>query len=140
MRTTPIIGPYELERDADMLRVAFRAEQELDMPAMKEMLRLMGVLDPQARAPVVLHCPAQVQVKDEVRTLVVRACRNSGRPVAIATPDLDLRLQVQVFKMVHRPAFTVRVFTNLGEAERWAREHTAQPPRPEDPLAQPSRS
>ncbi|MDX9751493.1 MAG: hypothetical protein RBT71_10470 [Flavobacteriales bacterium] len=118
---TQAAWPYELERQDDVLRIAFRGAQQVGSAQMKEILRQLAALDPGAQAAVLLDCPAGISVADDTRALLARACRSACRPVAITTPELDLRLQAQVFKVVHRPVFPVRVFASHAEALQWAR-------------------
>lgn len=122
------IGPYELERQEDVLRIAFRAAYQVDPLQMKEILRLVAALDPAVQAAVVVDCPAGLTVTEETRALLARACRSACRPVAIATPELDLRLQAQVFKVVHRPGFPMRVFSSYAEALQWVRAEKGAAP------------
>ena len=79
-------------------------------------------MDATGRTPVMLEYNSQVVVSEDARKLLRRVCDAQGHPVALYTTDLECRLQGELFKRVHRPAFPFRVFGWREEAFRWARE------------------
>lgn len=89
---------------------------------MKEILRLIAVLDRGGRVPVVIDHARGVVVEEEARRLLARVCRSQGHPVAVYSMDRECRDQLDVFRQVHKPLFPFRVFERREEAYRWARE------------------
>jgi hypothetical protein len=89
---------------------------------MKDVLRLIRAMDQTGNAPVMLEYGAQVSVSEDARKMLRRVCGAQGHPVALYTIDLECRLQGELFKQVHRPAFPFRVFGFREEAFRWVRE------------------
>lgn len=115
-------SPFELHREEGVLRLVFTQATTVDRFRMKELLRLTAALDPLGRAPMLVECRSGLSVNEEARALLSRACGASGHTLAIQTEDLDMRLQVELFRQVYRPRFALRVFRQPGEAHRWIRE------------------
>ena len=115
-------SPFELWREEGFLHLVLARSAQVGVPQMKEMIRLIGVMDPTGRAPVMLEYNALVAVTEDARKLLRRVCGAQGHPVALYTTDLECRLQGELFKQVHRPVFPFRVFGRREEGFRWARE------------------
>ena len=115
-------SPFELWKEDGFLHLVLANGAQVGVPQMKEMVRLIGAMDPSGHAPVMLEYNAQVAVTEDARKLLRRVCGAQGHPVALYTTDLECRLQGELFKQVHRPAFPFRVFGWREEAFRWARE------------------
>ena len=134
----PAINQFELEREDRVLRIVFRSVCQLAVLHVKEILRLVGAMDPAVHTGVVVECPEGLEVGEASRMMLARACRSACRPVAIHTPDLDLRLQTELFRAMHRPAFPMRVFHSGVEAQRWVHDQIraremSQPTDPDVP-------
>lgn len=113
---------FELWREDGVLHLVLAKGAQVAVPHMKEIIRLIGAMDPTGNVPVMLEYNAKVVVNEDARRLLKRVCGAQGHPVALYTADLECRLQGEVFKRVHRPAFPFRVFGWRDEAFRWARE------------------
>ncbi len=111
--------PFELWRDAGILRFVLAAGAQVDLPHMKEFIRLVAALDRSGNAPVLMELPAHVQVADDARALLRRVCGSQGHPVAVLVADAGGRALAEMFKYVERPAFPFKVFEDRGSAERW---------------------
>ena len=86
----------------------------------EEMVRLVSALGRDGRSPVrVDHAPG-VTIEDDARALLTRVCRVQGHPVIVYSGSEQCRMQVEVFRQVHRPRFPLRVFASREEAWRWA--------------------
>lgn len=105
-----------------MLHLVLAKGAQVSGPQMKEIIRLIAAMDATGNVPVMLEYNAKVVVSEDARRLLKRVCGAQGHPVALYTADLECRLQGEVFKRVHRPAFPFRVFGWRDEAFRWARE------------------
>lgn len=115
-------NPFELWKEDGILHLVLAKGAQFGISNMKEVLRLIRALDQTGKAPVMLEYGAQVVVAEDARKLLRRVCGAQGHPVALYTTDLECRLQGELFKQVHRPAFPFRVFGFREEAFRWARE------------------
>ena len=115
-------NPFELWKEDGILHLVLAKGGQLGVPQMKEVVRLIRALDSTGTAPVMLEYGAQVVVNEDARKLLRRVCRVHGHAIALYTTDLECRLQGELFKQVHRPAFPFRVFGFREEAFRWVRE------------------
>ncbi len=132
-RPVPTIGPFELERENGVVHLTFRSAFHVGVAQLKEILRLLSALDPTVHVPLVVLCPGGLELAEPARGMLARACRAGCRPVAIATPELDMRLQAEVFRMVHRPAFPFRVFHSVDDALGWLRSAPGNTPADRPP-------
>ena len=114
--------PFELWREADMLRLKFGDEARIGIHEIKEVLRLLDALDPGRCTPILFDQGALVHVIPEARDYVRRACRGPGRTVAFLAHDLADRIQGNFFSRFHKPRFGFKVFAFRNEAERWIRQ------------------
>jgi len=115
-------SPFEIWREDGVVYLVLAEGARVRLRDMKELLRLVAVMDPGGTAPVLMECRDRATVEDSARELLRRFCRTDGNPVALFTHDLDCRLQGEVFKRVQRPRFQFRVFGWRDEACRWVRE------------------
>lgn len=112
--------PFEFWRDGAVLHLSLREGARLTAQVMKEMVRLVSALDRNGRSPVLIDHAPGVTIEDDARALLVRVCRVQGHPVIVYSGSEQCRMQVEVFRQVHRPRFPLRVFASREEAWRWA--------------------
>jgi hypothetical protein len=115
-------SPFELWKEDGILHLVLAVGANMRVRDMKELIRLVAALDTTRSAPVLLVYPERVVVEEPARELLRRVCSAQGHPVALFTTDLQGRLQGELFRRVHKPAFPFRVFGWREEAYRWARE------------------
>lgn len=115
--------PFELWRDDGVLHLVLADGAHLTPRVMKEMIRLVAVMDATAASPVLIDHAPGVVVEDAARALLVRVCRAQGHPVAVYSASRACRHQLLLFKQVQRPRFPFRVFESRQEAWRWVREY-----------------
>lgn len=112
--------PFELWRDDAVLHLSLTEGARLSAKVMKEMVRLVAALDHTGHSPVLIDHAHGVSIEDDARALLVRVCRAQGHPVIVYSGSDQCRMQVEVFRQVHRPSFPLRVFTSREDAWRWA--------------------
>ncbi len=121
--TRPAFGsPFELWREDDVLHLVLAKQAHMGLADMKELIRLVSAMDTSGRTPVLLEYPEGVEVTEDARRMLRRACREQGHPVAFFSNDHHGRAQGELFKRMHAPAFPFRVFAWHADAFRWARE------------------
>lgn len=107
----PAFGsPFELWREDDVLHLVLAKEARMGSADVKELIRLVAAMDPAGRTPVLLEYPEGVEVADEARRLLRRACREQGHPIAFFSNDHQGRVQGELFKRMHAPAFPFKAF------------------------------
>ncbi len=128
---TPGVAPFVLWREEGVLRVRFKARTRVDLPAMRELIRLSQAMDPAAVMPLVVELQEQVRVLPEARTLLARSSRRGGRPVAFLAGHRCDRLQAEFFLRFSRPAFPLQVCSDMDQVAdsilRWMRAGAVRP-------------
>lgn len=115
-------SPYELWRENGLVFLVVADDAALGLREMKEVIRQIAAIDAEGNAPVLMECRQRAQIGEDARNFLCRACGQQGHPVALLTSDLDMRLQGELFKQVHKPNFPFRVFGWREEATRWVTE------------------
>lgn len=120
--TSAFKSPFELWREDGVLHLVLAPGAVMQMRDMKEVLRVIGALDPSGHAPVLLDYPDRFAVRAEAGELLRRVCGVHGHPVAFLTRDPLSRQQGERFLRLKRPAFPFRIFDDHAKAYVWARE------------------
>lgn len=119
MESGPRLHPFEAWEEGEVLRLNLLNKASIDNWVIKDILRLLDLLDPYGLRPVLVEQEEMVRMTAEARLLLVRACRSGDRPVAFLAHDIPERIQAEFFARFHRPPFPFRVFGFREEAEHW---------------------
>ena len=111
--------PFELWREEGVIRLVFTRGAQVDVPAMKELLRVLGAVDPTGRAPVLVEQEERVHVDALARNLLRRACHGPARPVAFMANDIEDRVHGAMLSRFYNERFPFRAFVWREEALRW---------------------
>lgn len=122
--------PFELWREDNVIRLVVSSRGHLGIKEMKELIRLVGALDPSGTVPVVVELDALVQVGVRARLLLARMQPIGQRCVALIALDLSDRVQGEFFRRFHRPGFQFRVFHDHDAALHWLRRSVVALPGP----------
>ncbi|MFT3886147.1 MAG: hypothetical protein QM724_12185 [Flavobacteriales bacterium] len=111
--------PFEAWEEEGVIRLVLCNAAEIDLQAMRAVLRHVRGLDPYGGVPVVVEQEELVRMTPEARTLLARSCRNDERPVAFVAYDLPDRIQGEFFARFYQPHFPFRVCVSIDDAHRW---------------------
>lgn len=112
---------FELWREDGVIRSVMAPGTDVQVRDMKEVLRLVGALDPTARAPLLLEFD-RCTVRPEALALLCRVRRTHAQSVALCTRDALLRYQAAHLRDIRGTSFQLRVFDDLPKACAWVRE------------------
>ena len=111
--------PFELWREDGVIRLVLTRGAHVDIPMMKELLRVLGAVDPSGRAPVLLEQEERAAFDERARELLRRSCQQPGRPVALMAYDVAGRVQGEMLARYYGTRFPLRAFAWKDEALRW---------------------
>ncbi|MFZ1688678.1 MAG: hypothetical protein WAU70_14715 [Flavobacteriales bacterium] len=112
--------PFEIWREDGLMRVLFCRFMRIGVSEMKEIIRVLGVIDDTGVEPVVLELEEHVRVSADARVFLSRCCSENGRPVAMVATDRDDREMGDLFHHYLQPAFPFRTFGHVLDAGDWA--------------------
>ncbi|MBL7964002.1 MAG: hypothetical protein JNM31_09165 [Flavobacteriales bacterium] len=119
--------PFELWRENGVVNVVFSQTARIDVPCMKDLLRLIAALDPLCQVPVLVQLEAPVRMDNEARQLLVRQSQGLNRPVALLSNDMACRSQGEMLAHLLKPLFPFRTFAWREEADRWVEGWSRSP-------------
>ena len=110
----------EIWRDDRILRLIYRRDADLDLEAQKEVIRMLGLVDPLNEMPILLELESQVMIHKESREFAHRFSNIYQRPaIAMLAHDLADKIQANFYAHYYRPKTPFKVFYRLSDAERW---------------------
>jgi hypothetical protein len=83
----PTTLPFELWREHGVVFLQFGHAASIDVPLVKELLRVLNAVDPTGRAPILVDHDARVELLPAAFQLLRRSCRRPSRPVAWMARD-----------------------------------------------------
>lgn len=119
--------PFELWREEGVIRLVLTRNASIDVPMIKELMRVLGAVDPTGRAPVLVEQEDRVEFDERARALLRRTCMGGGRPVALMAYDVAGRVQGVMLATYFSDRFPLRVFVWREEALRWIDGWTRSP-------------
>lgn len=102
------------------MRVLFCRFMRIGINEMKEIIRVLGVIDDTGVEPVVLELEEHVRVSADARVFLSRCCSETGRPVAMVATERADREMGDLFQHYLQPAFPFRTFGHVADAGDWA--------------------
>ena len=112
--------PFELWREEGVIRLVLSRGARIDICALKELLRVLGAVDPTGRAPVLVEEEDRVEFNEQARDMLRRISKSGGgRPVAVMAYDLTGRVQGGMLAHYFSGSFPMRTFAWREEAMRW---------------------
>lgn len=111
--------PFEIWREHGVIRLLLTHGSRIDVPMIKEIIRVMGALDPAGRSPVLLEQEERARMDDTARALLFRASQRPTRPVAFMANDLADRVQGELLTRYFNQRFPFRTFAWREDAMRW---------------------
>lgn len=111
--------PFEIWREEGVIRLVLTRGAHLDVPALKELLRVLGAVDPHGSAPVLVEHEERARMDERARELLRRMHHSPARPVAYMANDLEDRVQGAMLGRVYDRLFPFRAFVWKEEALRW---------------------
>jgi hypothetical protein len=111
--------PFEIWREEGVIRLIFTRGACIDVPALKELLRVLGAVDPAGTAPVLVEQEERAHMYGTARELLRRIQHRPARPVAFMAYDLEDRVHGAMLGRVYNERFPFRSFVWKEEALRW---------------------
>ncbi len=112
--------PFEIWREEGVMRVVMCQFMRIGVSEMKEIIRVLGVIDDTGTDPVVLELEEHVRVSPDARVFLSRCCSGAGRPVAMVASERTDREMGDLFRQYLQPAFPFRTFGHVTDAGDWA--------------------
>ena len=78
--------PFELWREGGVIHIQFLRDARLDVPMVKELLRVLEAVDPTGRAPVLVEHENRVQLEPEAAALLRRSCERPSASRSFLCP------------------------------------------------------
>lgn len=110
-----------------MIHIQFLRDARLDVPMVKELLRVLEAVDPTGRAPVLVEHENRVQLEPEAAALLRRSCERPSRPLAWMARDRAEVLEGEMHARQFHAHFPMRTFTWREEAMRWIKAWLRSP-------------
>lgn len=111
--------PFEIWREEGVIHLLLTRGSRIDNNVMKEILRVMGAIDPAMRSPVLLEQEDRAVLAEGARALLHRFARVPGRPVAFIASDLRDRVQGEMLTHWFNTRFPFRTFAWKTDALKW---------------------
>ena len=112
--------PFEIWREEGVMRVVMGQFMRIGVSEVKEIIRVLGVIDDTGSDPVVLELEEHVRVSPDARVFLSRCRSGAGRPVAMVAFDRADREMGDLFRQYLQPAFPFRTFGHVADAGDWA--------------------
>jgi hypothetical protein len=111
--------PFEIWREDGTIRLLLTRSSRIDLPVMKEILRVVGAIDPSGRSPVLVEQEDRAVLEEGARGFLLRLHHRPGRPVAFVANDLADRVQGELLGRYYSDRFPFRTFAWKEEAVHW---------------------
>jgi hypothetical protein len=112
---------FELWREEGVILLVMARGTFMQVRDMKEVLRLIGALDPASKAPLLLECDGCI-VHPEALDLLCRVRQAYALPVALCTRDARVRYQAAHMRCARGSSFRFKLFEDRSKALVWVRE------------------
>ncbi len=110
----------EIWKDGPIIRLLYRSKCDLDLSAQKDVIQLLGLIDPANKLPLLVELGSQVMIHKEAREFAHRYSNMYRRPaIALLAHELSDKMQANFYAHVHKPRTPFKVFYRLADAEEW---------------------
>lgn len=119
--------PFEIWRENGVIRLLLTRSSRIDVPVLKEILRVIGAVDPDGRSPVLLEQEDRAVLEEGARSLLHRIHHRPSRPVAFVANDPADRTVGEMLGRYFHACFPFRTFAWKDEALHWVEAWTRSP-------------
>jgi hypothetical protein len=111
--------PFEIWREDGVIHLLLTHSSRIDAPVIKEILRVIGAVDPGGRSPVLVEQEDRAVLEEGARSLLHRVHHRPSRPVAFVANDLADRTAGELLGRYFHDRFPFRTFAWKVDALHW---------------------